>query len=877
MKINSIRVTRGPNYWSTYRKHLIVMVLDLEELEQFPTNKIDGFAERLEALIPSLHEHRCSEKKPGGFFERVKQGTWMGHVIEHIALELQSLAGMPCGFGRTRSTSKKGVYNVVFCYTLQRAGIYAAKAAVNIAQALIDKQEYDIQKDVDELVYINKREGLGPSTQSIINEARRRNIPYRRLDTNSSILFGQGKYQKTITATVACTTSNLGVELASHKQNTRKLLSENHLPVADGRLVTDVEELKEAVEAMGFPLVIKPVNGNHGRGVKVNICSEEVAVQAFENASKISSRVLVERFVEGHDYRFLVIDFKLCAVARRTPAAVVGNGRSTIQQLVDDANNDPRRGEHHEKVLTTIKIDHITQAILDEKGFTVDTVLPNGEILFLKDAANLSAGGTATDVTDIVHPANVFLAERAARLMNLDICGIDVIAKDIASPITRENGAIIEVNAGPGFRMHLSPTRGTPRNVAEPVMNMLFPPGTPSRIPIIAVTGTNGKTTTTRLTAHLAKTAGHTVGFTTTDGIYIQDQQVYSGDCSGPSSADTVLRDPSVDFAVLECARGGLLRSGLGFDQCDISIITNITEDHLGLDDINTLSDLVKVKSVVARSTSEQGYAVLNADDDRVYGIAKDLDCQVALFSITGDNERVKEHCDGGGWAAIIEKGYFTLCRGEWKTRIGKVNEIPLTQDGAATCMIKNILPAMLAAALSGFDVKTIRRGLQTFIPGPDTTPGRMNLFTFPHYTVLMDYAHNADGFAQLEQYLQQVKATVKTGIITCPGDRRDEDLVHTGYCAAKMFDRIIIRHDKNCRGRKPEEITELITRGIAQVDEHKLEAVISNELEALSYAMEHAPEDAFIVLYSDTVQQTIGFLKKEQEKAMETEERWVS
>lgn len=870
MNINSIRVMRGPNYWSTYRKQVIVMMLDLEELEDFPTNKIDGFAERLEALMPSLYEHRCSEDTAGGFFERVKQGTWMGHVIEHIALELQSLAGMDCGYGRTRSTSKKGVYNVVFCYQLEKAGIYAAKAAVRIAEALIGNQEYDIEKDIAELAAINRREGLGPSTRSLVEEAKKRNIPYRRLDNNSSILFGQGKYQKFITATVAGTTSSLGVDKASNKYHTRELLAKNHLPVAGGQLVTDTDELKEAIAELGFPIVVKPVNGNHGRGVKVNIRSEAAAIQAFHNARQISSRVLVERFIEGHDYRFLVIDYKLIAVARRTPAAIVGNGRCTIQQLVDEANSDPRRGEHHEKVLTTIKIDGITQSILDEKGLTVDSVLPSGEILFLKDAANLSAGGTATDVTDLVHPYNVFLAERAARLMNIDICGIDIIAKDISSPINHGNGAIIEVNAGPGFRMHLSPARGTPRNVAEPVINMLFPQGAPSRIPIVAITGTNGKTTTTRLMAHLAKTAGHNVGFTTTDGIYINDHQVYSGDCSGPSSAETILRDPFVDFAVLECARGGILRSGLGFDKCNISIVTNISEDHLGLDDINTLEDLAKVKSVVPRCTFDSGHAILNADDDLVYGMARELDCNIALFSTTANNERVKEHCDAGGWAAIIEKGYFTLCQGEWKTRIGKVNDIPLTHEGLATCMIKNILPAMLAAAISGFDVKIIRRGLQTFIPGPDTTPGRMNLFHFPRFNILLDYAHNADGFAQLEHYMQQVNATMKLGIVTCPGDRRDEDLVKTGHYAAKMFDRVIIRHDKNCRGRSQEEITELIKEGIAIIDEQKLAAVISDEQEALSYAMEHAPHGAFIVLYSDSVQRSIEYLKKEREKARE-------
>jgi cyanophycin synthetase len=869
MQILNIKVMRGPNYWSTYRKQLIVMKLDLEELEESPTNKIDGFADRIEALIPSLYDHRCSESKPGGLFDRIRKGTWLGHVIEHVALEIQSLAGMPCGFGRTRSTGENGVYHVVFTYQVEKAGIYAAKAAVRIVEALRLGLQYDIKKDIDELIKINRQQGLGPSTQSILNAAKRRRIPFRRLDDNSLIMLGQGVNQKLIQATVACSTSSVGVELAADKEETKRILREAFIPIPEGRTVKDYKELSEAISSIDLPIVIKPVNGSQGRGITTNIQTEEEAFRAFKKAGETSSHVIIEKFIKGMDFRFLVINYKLEAVARRTPAMIVGNGISSIQQLIDKTNRDPKRGEGHEKILTTIKIDEQTESILNEKNFSLDSVLPDGEILFLKGTANLSTGGTARDCTDIVHPHNVFLAERIARLMNLDICGIDIVAEDITKPITKENGAIIEVNAGPGFRMHLSPTKGTARNVGEPVVKMLYPNGAPSRIPIVAVTGTNGKTTTTRLIAHMAKNAGHTVGYTTTDGIYINNEAIHYGDCTGPVSAETVLRDPIVDFAVLECARGGILRAGLGFDKCNISIITNITGDHLGLNDINTLEDLAKVKSVVARSTFDDGYAILNADDDIVYKIKDELDCNVALFSTNENNERITSHCEQDGWAAIIEKGYFTICKGEWRMRVAKVNEVPLTFEGRATFMIQNILPAILASAITGFDTRIIRKALHSFIPGPENTPGRMNIFKVRDFEVMVDYVHNTDGFKQVNEFMKQVKADLKVGIIGCAGDRRDEDIITMAKYAAQMFDEIIIRHDKDGRGRTNEDLTQLITQGIQRVRPEIQPNVISVEVEALAYAMEHARKGTFIVICGDEIHKSIEYVTSQQTREL--------
>jgi cyanophycin synthetase len=871
MEIISVKVLRGPNYWSTYRKQLIVMKLDLQEAEEQPTNKIDGFAERIEALIPSLYEHRCSEKKPGGLFERIRRGTWLGHVIEHIALEIQSLAGMPCGFGRTRSAGKKGVYNVVFAYQLESAGIYAAKAAVRIAEALKNNESYNIKEDIEALKAINKNEGIGPSTQSILNAAKKRGIPYKRLDDNSFIMLGQGVNQKLLHATTAGTTSSVGVDVASDKEATKQLLAKSFIPVPEGKVVDNEEELSNAIADIGFPLVIKPLNGNQGRGITTNIKTKAEAYTALKKAQEISKAVVAEKFIKGMDYRFLVINYKLEAVARRTPAMVTGDDHSTIQQLIDKVNSDPERGDGHEKTLTTIKVDAQTLSILARKNLTLDSVLADGEVLFLKDTANLSTGGTARDVTASVHPQNIFLAERIARLMNLDICGIDIVAEDITQPITAKTGAVVEVNAGPGFRMHLAPTQGTPRNVGEAVIKMLYPNGASSRIPVVAVTGTNGKTTTTRLIAHLAKNAGRNVGYTTTEGIYIQDQQIYSGDCSGPASAEVVLRDPLVDFAVLETARGGILRAGLAFDKCNISIITNITEDHLGLNDINTLEDLAKVKSVVVRSTFDDGFAILNADDDIVYELKNELDCNIALFSLDENNPRIISHCEEGGWAAIIEKGNFTICKGEWRIRIARVTEVPLTFDGRATCMIKNILPAILAASISDFDTKIIRKALQCFVPGPELTPGRMNIMKVKNFEVMIDYVHNPDGFKELKEFMQKTRASIKTGIVGCAGDRRDEDIRLMGNYAAEIFDEIIIRHDKDGRGRTNDELTQLITEGIKEVSPEIEITVISDEIEALSFAIENAVKGSFIVVCSDEIQRAIEFVTAQQQKKEQT------
>jgi cyanophycin synthetase len=843
------------------------MKLDLEEMEERPTNKIKGFRERLEKMFPSLQTHHCSEGHAGGFFKRVDEGTWMGHVVEHIALEIQTLAGMDVGFGRTRSTAEPGVYNVVFTYMEEKVGIYAAKAAVRIAEALVEGVEYDLEADLQQMREIREDERLGPSTGSIVQEAQARGIPWIRLNRNSLVMLGYGKNQKRIQATITSQTSSIAVEIACDKEDTKNLLEAANIPVPRGRIIYDEEDLDAAIASIGYPLVLKPINGNHGRGATINIKTRPEAIEALAVAKKISRSVICEKFVTGFDHRLLVIDYRFVAAAKRTPALVTGDGKSTIRQLIDEVNKDPRRGYGHEKVLTSIKVDDNTMQILNEKGMNVDSVIPKGEVLFLKSTANISTGGTATDVTDLVHPHNVFMAERIARIVGLDVCGIDIMTDDISESLTESGGAILEVNAAPGFRMHLAPTDGLPRNVAEPVIDMLFPPGQPFRIPIVAVTGTNGKTTTTRLIAHMAKTVGNNVGFTTTDGIYIQNIMMQRGDCTGPQSAEFVLKDPTVDFAVLECARGGILRAGLGFHRCDIGIVTNVAADHLGLRDINTLDDMARVKSVVVESVRDEGTAILNADDELVANMARNLKCKIAYFSMDEKNPLIREHCDKGGLAAIAENGYITICKGNWKIRVEKIVNIPLTFRGKAVFMVQNILPAVLTGFIRNFKIEEIRLALETFIPSPVQTPGRMNLFEFRKFSVMVDYAHNPAGFQAIARFLEKIEAKPKIGIIAGVGDRRDDDIISLGTLAAKMFDEIIIRQDRNLRGRSELEIIDLMVKGIQSVDTNRKYHVIPSEKEAIEFAFKTAKKGSFIVICSDVVPDALDQVMRYKEE----------
>lgn len=865
MKVLEIKILRGPNYWSVRRTKLIQMKLDLEELEQRPTNSIDGFRQRLEKMFPTMIEHRCSVGERGGFFQRVDEGTWMGHVIEHIALELQTLAGMDVGFGRTRTANEKdGVYYVCFTYMEEDAGVYAARASVRIAQSLIDNTSYDLDEDIQKLREIREDTRLGPSTGCIVEEAAKRNIPYIRLNKQSLVQLGYGVHQKRIRATIASTTSNIAVDIACDKEETKMLLEAAEIPVPRGTVIRTEEGLKDAVEKFGYPLVIKPIDGNHGKGNTTNITTWEQATKALEAAKQYGRNVIVEKFITGFDFRCLVINNKFICAALRTPASVVGDGVHDIKWLIEETNKDPRRGYGHEKVLTQITIDQFTQKMLDDAKITLEHVPAKGERVLLKPTANLSTGGTSTDVTDEVHPANVFMFERIAKIIGLDICGIDVMATDLRTPVAENGGAILEVNAAPGFRMHIEPAEGLPRNVAEPVIDMLFPKGSEGRIPIIAVTGTNGKTTTTRLTAHIAKTARKKVGYTTSDGVYIQNQLMMKGDCTGPVSSTFVLKDPTVDFAVLECARGGILKSGLAFTNCDVAIVTNVAADHIGLGGINTVQQMAKVKAVVPETVFPHGYAILNAEDDLVYNMKHDLKCNIALFSMDENNARLKAHCAAGGLATVYENGFVSIMKGTWKIRVMAAKDIPLTYDGKAVHNIANCLPAIMATYLyRDITIDDIKLGLQTFMPGEALTPGRLNFFHFKNITFLADFAHNPHGLKLLGDFVSKLDYKRKVGVISGTGDRRDEDIRELGEISAQYFDEIIIRCDKNLRGRTADEIIELLKEGITKVNPNVPTLTIANENEALEYIYANQIPGALYTIMCDVVAGALDKIKE--------------
>lgn len=865
MKILNKQVLSGPNIWSNYRQKLIQVRLDLGELENFPTDKIPCFRERIEALLPSIISHECSEMSYGGFLERVRRGTWMGHVMEHIALEIQTLAGMETGYGRTRGTSIKGVYNMVFAYEIEQAGLYAADASLEICLALIDDKPIDLKKIITELQRLKVRYSLGPSTKSIVDEAISRGIPFIKSPNSSTIQLGYGVNQMKFRATMGCNTSAIAVDLASDKEATKELLREAMIPVAGGGICQNNVDLKSIVERIGYPIVIKPLKGNQGKGATIRITNWPDAIAALKIAQEYGKYALVEKFVSGDDFRILVVNHKFVAAAKRIAAEVIGDGVSTIAELIHKVNVHPKRGDGHQNTLTKIKIDNDTMQLLQKRGLSLHSVPKSGVEVKLKSTANLSTGGTAIDVTDFVHPENIFMAERLSRIINLDICGIDIMAPCLQQPLQKIGGVVLEVNAAPGFRMHLEPSIGKPRNVAEAVVSMLFPQNKPFRIPIVSITGTNGKTTTTRLIAAIAKHAGKSVGYTTTDGIYINDFLLRKGDTTGPVSGTAVLADPTVDFAVLETARGGLLRSGLCFDQCDIAIVTNVQKDHLGLKDINTLEDLANVKAVVPRSVMKNGWAILNADDEYCVKMASELRCNVAFFSLESANLIISQHAASGQTVAFIDNEELIIKHLGETISLGNISSFPITHNGACRFMAANAMGAALAALLSGFAKEKVVETLETFESSFEQTPGRMNAFSVDDYHVLVDYAHNQHGYLAVEDFLKNVSAKRKIGIITGVGDRRDEDIIELGEISQRMFDHVIIRLDQDLRGSSSDRIIELLRTGLRKTDKEVINEVIYDELQAVNHVLNMATKDDYIVILSEAYQNVIQIIQQKQ------------
>jgi cyanophycin synthetase len=881
MRILKIQTLRGPNYWSIRRHKLIVMRLDLENLAETPSNEIPGFYEGLVEALPSLEGHYCSPGCRGGFLMRVKEGTMMGHIIEHVALELQELTGMPAAFGRTRETATPGVYQVVFEYQNEEAGRYAARAAVRLCQSIADRGRYpkaELEQDLQDLRDFARDSALGPSTEAIVKEAEKKGIPWMPLGARFLIQLGYGASQKRIQATMTNNTGILGVELACDKEATKRILASSGIPVPKGTVINFLDDLEEAIEFVGgYPIVIKPLDGNHGRGITIDIRNWGEAETAYDAARQVSRSIIIEKYYVGRDHRVLVVDGKVVAVAERVPAHVVGDGKSTISELIEETNKDPNRGEGHDKVLTKIELDRTSYQLLERQGLTLNSVLPKDRICYLRATANLSTGGIAVDRTDEIHPENIWLAQRVVRVIGLDIAGIDIVTSDISRPLRETEGVIVEVNAAPGFRMHIAPSVGTPRNVALSVVDMLFKNEQASRVPILSVTGTNGKTTTTRLLAHIFRQTNKVVGYTTTDGTYIGDYLVEAGDNTGPQSAQLILQDPTVQVAVLETARGGILRSGLAFEASNVGVVLNVAADHLGLGDIDTIDQLGHLKSVVAEAVYPDGYAVLNADDPRVAAMAEKTKANIAYFTMKPDSQLVRDHIQKGGVAALYENGYISILKGDWTHRIEKVENIPLTMGGRAPFMIANALAASLAAFVQNVSIEQIRSGLTTFRASVSQTPGRMNLFNLGNYHALVDYAHNPHSYEAVGSFVRNWNTGQRIGVVGGPGDRRDEDFVMLGTLAADIFDKIIIKEDDDTRGRQRGSAAELISRGIKQAKPNLAYETVLDETQAINKALDAAPDNSLVVILPESVSRAIklikarGVVKEETQKTQST------
>ncbi|MFZ9035041.1 MAG: cyanophycin synthetase [Francisellaceae bacterium] len=873
MKICSTNVYVGPNLYANFP--VIRHVINLGILEDWPSVKLGAeFIDSLIEKLPGLKEHGCSYRQPGGFLRRMQEdeGTWMGHVWEHVTIELQDMAGSDVTFGKTRSTGDRGYYNMVFEYKQKDVGLRASHLARELLLSLLPSQlqrqmdvdlaDFDFEAEKIRFIKFAQSKEFGPSTASLVEAASKRDIPYIRLNDRSLVQFGHGTYQKRIQATITSETKHIAVEISCDKEQTNTILDGLGLPVPKQHVIRDKSDAVKAARRLGYPVVVKPLNGNHGRGISINLERDEEVEKAFDVAKAESRWVIIEQYVTGFDHRMLVVDGRLVAVAKQVPGHVIGDGKHTISKLVDIVNADPRRGVGHEKVLTQLQLDHQAKTLLEEAGLTAESVLEAGRVFYLRSTANLSTGGTAIDMTDIVHPDNREMAERAVNAVGLDVGGVDFLSPDITRSYQEVGGAICEVNAAPGFRMHVAPSEGHPRDVAGAVMDMLFPDTEKARIPIAAITGTNGKTTTTRMVAHMWKNAGKHVGYTTTDGIYINGKLTVSGDMTGPASAQMVLKDPLVDIAVFETARGGLLRSGMGYDYCNVGACLNVSEDHIGLKGINNLEELAKVKRIVTDAARDA--AIFNADDPHCLKMAGFTQAEHILYvTMNPAHALVKEHIRAGGKAVIIEKGVngdmITIFDNHIHMPVLWTHLIPATMEGRAWHNVQNAMFAVAISYSMGMGLDDIKNGLRTFTSSFFQTPGRMNWYEEHPFKVLMDYAHNP---AAVKAIGQMISAMDTKGrrilVLAAPGDRRDEDVLNLAKNAAPYFDYFICKQDDGLRGRAFGAIPGLLKQGLitSGVDVDNI-CVIDSEQEAVDEALKYASPGDLLVIFADNIKRS--------------------
>ena len=849
MELSRIRALRGPNLWS---RHTAIEAIVRCSDDERDIHRLPAFEPRLRGLFPAIAESWPIDEGP----------LSMAQVLELAALALQTQAGCPVTYSRTAATGEEGTYQVVVEYSEERVGRLAMELACKLIASAANGGSFDAVAAVARLHEIDEDMRLGPSTGSIVSAAIARGIPYRRLTDGSLVQFGWGAKQRRIQAAEVDTTSAVAESIAQDKHLTKDLLQAAGVPVPTGRPVSDADDAWAVAQQIGLPVVVKPQDGNQGKGVTVNVATREHLNAAFKAAAAIGT-VMIEKYLAGGDFRLLVVGKKLVAAARRDPPQVIGDGVLTVNELVDRVNADPRRGDGHATSLTRIRLDNIAISRLRVQGLEPDSVPAKGRRVMLRHNANLSTGGSATDVTDDVHPEVAARAVAAAQMVGLHICGVDVVCESVLRPLEEQRGGVVEVNAAPGLRMHLTPSYGKGRPVGEAIIGHLYGPGEDGRVPVVAVTGTNGKTTVTRLVAHLMATAGLRVGMTNTDGAYVQGRQIDSGDCSGPRSARNVLAHPDVDAAVFETARGGILREGLGFDRCAVAVVTNIGEgDHLGLNFITTVEDLAVLKRVIVQNVTPGGHAVLNAADPIVAAMAATCPGQVCFFAADRQHPVMATHRAQGRRVVYAEGDAIVVAQGSWRERL-PLAEIPLTRGGTIGFQLDNAMAAIGAAWGVGLAWDTVRRGLASFVNDATTAPGRFNVMDFKGATLIADYGHNADAMRALVRAVEAMPAKRRSVVVSGAGDRRDQDLREQTVVLGAAFDEVILYQDAAQRGRADGEVMALLRQGLQGAARTTHIDEIRGEFAAIDTALERLqPGDLCLVLV-DQVQEALAHLQR--------------